>query len=98
VQTDEPRFSISSAQELPITADFVYFRFHGRNREDWWTGNNETRYKYLYSDDELKELLDRVLKVGSSAKEVFAYFNNHWRGDAPKNAAQLDLLTRSLLD
>jgi len=47
VQTDEPRFSISSAEDLPLTADFAYFRFHGRNKEDWWSGNNETRYRYF---------------------------------------------------
>ena len=93
VQTDEPRFSISSAEELPLTANFAYFRFHGRNREYWWTGNNETRYKYLYSEEELKELLNRVGNAASKSAKVFVYFNNHWRGDAPKNAAQFEILS-----
>lgn len=42
---------------------FSSFRFHGRNKEMWWQGDNETRYKYL-----------------------FALFNNHWQGYAPRNA------------
>jgi len=90
VQTDEPRFSISSIEKLPLTADFAYFRFHGRNKENWWTGNNETRYCYLYSPEEIQELAERVSGAASQSKLVLAYFNNHWRGFAPKNAAELE--------
>ena len=47
VQIDEPKFSTSVAEDLPITSDMIYFRFHGRNAEMWWKGNTETRYQYL---------------------------------------------------
>ena len=89
VQIDEPKFKSSIAQELPITSDMAYFRFHGRNAEMWWTGDSETRYKYLYSAEEIEELADRVKSSAEQTKLLFALFNNHWRGYAPRNAVDM---------
>jgi uncharacterized protein YecE (DUF72 family) len=89
VQIDEPKFPSSIAADIPLTADMAYFRFHGRNRETWWTGDSETRYKYLYSPEEIKELADRTRPAFEQAKLAFAFFNNHWRGYAPRNAVAL---------
>jgi len=86
VQIDEPKFSFSIAERLPQTADFAYFRFHGRNAEQWWTGDVETRYKYLYSESEIRELAQKVKSSIQGTGLVFAYFNNHWKGYAPRNA------------
>ena len=49
VHIDEPKFQSSVDAELPQTSSIAYFRFHGRNKEMWWQGDNETRYKYFYS-------------------------------------------------
>ncbi len=89
VQIDEPKFSSSIAGDVPITSDMAYFRFHGRNRETWWKGDAETRYKYLYSSEEIAELAGRVKKASEQARLVFAFFNNHWQGYAPRNAVDL---------
>jgi uncharacterized protein YecE (DUF72 family) len=89
VQIDEPKFSSSIAPEVPVTADMAYFRFHGRNAADWWTGDAETRYKYLYSEDEAKELAEKVRKAAAQTKQLFAFFNNHWKAYAPRNANDL---------
>ena len=89
VQIDEPKFSNSIAVETPVTADLAYFRFHGRNVKDWWTGDVETRYRYLYHDAEIAELAERVKKAGEKAKLLFAFFNNHWQANAPRNANDL---------
>lgn len=89
VQIDEPKSDFSVAQDLPFTADFVYFRFHGRNAEMWWHGNSETRYRYLYSAEEIEELAARVRRAAEASKQVFAFFNNHWQGYAPRNALEL---------
>jgi len=86
VQIDEPKFSTSVAPEVPLTADMAYFRFHGRNAKDWWTGDSETRYRYLYSPDEIGELAERVKKAAVKTKLLFAFFNNHWKAYAPRNA------------
>jgi uncharacterized protein YecE (DUF72 family) len=89
VQIDEPRFSTSVAAEVPVTADIAYFRFHGRNVKDWWTGDAETRYKYLYSPEEIDGLADRVKAAGEKVRMLFAFFNNHWQAYAPHNANDL---------
>lgn len=100
VQIDEPKFESSIAEGLPLTSDMAYFRFHGRNKEMWWKGNRETRYKYLYSPEEITELGEKVKKAAEQTKTTFAFFNNHWQGYAPRNAIDmmktLHLPTREL--
>ncbi|MFC2059624.1 DUF72 domain-containing protein [Chloroflexota bacterium] len=89
VNIDEPKFHSSVASELPQTSDIAYFRFHGRNKEMWWQGDNETRYKYLYSQGEINELAKKVKAVSSQVKYTFTLFNNHWQGYAPRNAVDM---------
>ncbi len=85
-QIDEPKFASSVAADVPLTADIAYFRFHGRNVKDWWTGDNETRYRYLYSPGEIDELAGKIRQAGEKTRLLFAYFNNHWKAYAPRNA------------
>ncbi|RLJ70930.1 uncharacterized protein YecE (DUF72 family) [Hydrogenivirga caldilitoris] len=59
------------------TSDTVYIRFHGK--EGW--------YRYNYSEEELKEWAERIRN--SSAREVFAYFNNDYNAYAPHNCLKL---------
>lgn len=89
VQIDEPKFSSSIAAEVPLTSDFAYFRFHGRNAEMWWQGDAGTRYKYLYPPEEIKELAVGVSQAAENTKPTFAFFNNHWQGYAPRNAIDM---------
>lgn len=89
VQIDEPKFSSSLAAEIPQTADFSYFRFHGRNREMWWKGDVETRYCYLYGTDEIKELAGKIKAAAQNSRFTFVYFNNHWKAYAPRNATDI---------
>jgi uncharacterized protein YecE (DUF72 family) len=89
VQIDEPKFKSSIAEELPLTSDMAYFRFHGRNVEMWWKGDSETRYKYLYSPEEIGELTNKVRLAAGQTKLLFALFNNHWQGYAPRNAIDM---------
>ncbi|UCB43355.1 MAG: DUF72 domain-containing protein [Dehalococcoidales bacterium] len=89
VQIDEPKFKSSIAQELPTTSDMAYFRFHGRNAEMWWKGDSETRYKYLYSPEEMTELTEKVRLASEQTGLLFAFFNNHWQGYAPRNAIDM---------
>ena len=89
VQIDDPKFSTSIAAELPVTADFAYFRFHGRNAEMWWKGTTETRYQYLYSPAEISELAEKVKAAGQKTSLTFAFFNNHWKAYAPHNAGDM---------
>jgi len=89
VHIDEPKFKSSVAEGLPLTGNMAYFRFHGRNAEMWWTGDTETRYKYLYSPEEIAELAEKVKVARPQASLTFVFFNNHWRGYAPCNAIDI---------
>jgi uncharacterized protein YecE (DUF72 family) len=89
VNIDEPKFPTSVATQLLQTADIAYFRFHGRNQDSWWQGNAETRYRYLYPPEEIRELAVRTQTVTPQVKYSFALFNNHWQGYAPRNAVDL---------
>jgi uncharacterized protein YecE (DUF72 family) len=86
---DEPVFASSIAGDLPLTCGMAYFRFHGRNYENWWSGDSETRYKILYSDREIAGLAKRVRQATEKTDVLFAFFNNHYQGYAPRNASQL---------
>ncbi len=55
----------------------------------WWKGDSETRYKYLYSAEEINELANRVKAASDKAQLLFAFFNNHWQGYAPRNAVSM---------
>lgn len=77
----------------PVTTSNVgYVRFHGRNRENWWTGTNASRYDYLYSDDELDEWLDKIDQMSRNTRILILVFNNHWRGQAVQNARRITTL------
>lgn len=89
VSIDEPQFSSSIAQDLPLTSGLAYFRFHGRNSNDWWSGNNETRYRYLYSEAEIETLAEKVKTAAAQNRTVYAFFNNHWQAYAPRNARDI---------
>ncbi len=89
VHIDDPKFQSSVASVVPQTSDIAYFRFHGRNKEMWWQGDSGTRYKYLYSEDEINELAQEVKAVSGKAQYTFALFNNHWQGYAPRNAVSM---------
>jgi uncharacterized protein YecE (DUF72 family) len=89
VQIDEPKFPSSVSADVPLTAETTYFRFHGRNAADWWTGDSETRYRYLYSPEEIAGLAEKVAAAGEKVKMLFAFFNNHWQAYAPRNAGDL---------
>ena len=55
----------------------------------WWKGDSETRYQYLYSPEEIEELSDKVKASASLTGDTFAFFNNHWKAYAPRNATDL---------
>ncbi|WP_457600052.1 DUF72 domain-containing protein [Hydrogenivirga sp.] len=64
-------------EELVLTADFLYIRFHGK--EGW--------YRYNYTEEELAAWAEKLRESG--AREVFAYFNNDYNAHAPYNCLKL---------
>lgn len=74
-----------------------YLRLHGRNSQGWRSGNMQKQFDYDYSETELKTLarnIQETLMPGTDKGAVF--FNNHVRGQAPKNCLRLkDILSGS---
>jgi uncharacterized protein YecE (DUF72 family) len=92
VSVDEPDLPRLPRPTTEITGGFGYIRFHGRNTAAWWTGDNASRYDYLYSATELEEWIDRIRAILERVPVLLLFFNNHWRGNAAKNARQMRLL------
>jgi uncharacterized protein YecE (DUF72 family) len=64
-----------------VTADFAFVRWHGRGSRPW--------YNYRYGTKELEAWVPKVREVVSKTKEVFGYFNNHFRGFAVENSLKM---------
>ena len=69
----------------------VYLRLHGRNSGSWW-GNTQQRYDYLYTDNELKILAERLQRLSKGVKSCYVFFNNCHMGKAALNAADMQKL------
>jgi uncharacterized protein YecE (DUF72 family) len=94
VHVDEPRLPRLPVPGDEVTADLAYIRFHGRNEAAWWTGDNASRYDYLYSTGELSEWTDRVKAIFARTRTMLIFFNNHFRGQAVENARQFREILR----
>jgi hypothetical protein len=76
---DAPEGSSIMPSFIEATSDRVYVRFHGKNRENWFKRNITAaeRFKYLYSERELRSLahgFDKLEEQG--VKRAYAIFNN----------------------
>jgi uncharacterized protein YecE (DUF72 family) len=88
ITADEPQYAnLATVPFLPnVTTEIAYFRFHGKNSENWLKKGIETslRFAYLYSDEELKEFVPSIQDVDKKAKVTYAMFNNCHGGFAMK--------------
>jgi len=93
IAADEPQYGTSATVPFvpSVTTDTAYFRFHGRNGENWLKKGIATslRYAYTYSDAELRRFVPAVEEADGQAKKTYAMFNNCHRGSATANAARL---------
>jgi uncharacterized protein YecE (DUF72 family) len=90
VTADEPQYgSLATIPFVPaVTTDVAYFRFHGRNKENWLKRGIETslRFSYLYSDKELLQFKKVLQQADKRAKVTYAMFNNCHGSFAVRNA------------
>jgi len=90
--TDNPDLKDLPKLEPILTSNAGDIRFHGRNKEMWYKGNNVTRYDYLYNDAELLEIIPIIKELMGKASLVQIYFNNHAKAQATINAKKLKML------
>lgn len=82
--------------DIVTNPDLFYLRLHGRNSQGWRSGNMQKQFDYDYRDHELKKVAQVIQKKLMSEAETGAvFFNNHVRGQAPKNCLRLDSLLQS---
>jgi len=91
VSVDEPDLpGLFPKLDIVTNPDLFYIRFHGRNARGWRSGNMQKQFDYDYEDWELKEWADTIkTNLMADAQAGGIYFNNHVRGQAPKNALRL---------
>lgn len=97
VSVDEPDLpGLFPALDVVTGTDLFYIRFHGRNAGGWRTGNMQQQFDYDYSDDELTGWVENKIAVMSGrARRGVIFFNNHVRGQAPKNALMMKKLLKA---
>ena len=87
---DMPQVRSLPPSRIETTSDIAYVRFHGQNRAHWEKASTRNaRYDYDYSDEELQGWVPVLIGLSKDVKEVYVYFNNHYRGQAAKNADTL---------
>jgi uncharacterized protein YecE (DUF72 family) len=89
---DQPVIGDSLPPTGERTASAAYVRFHGRNYAKWFAhGEAWERYDYLYSPQELEPWAARIRALAKEG-DVYVILNNHYRGQALRNAADLGRL------
>jgi uncharacterized protein YecE (DUF72 family) len=99
VVADEPQFGdLRTVPYVPqVTSGTAYFRFHGRNSENWFRKGIDTalRYAYEYNEEELGGFVPAVRDASAKAAQSYVMFNNCYRASAIRNALRMkDLLAR----
>ena len=94
VSVDAPEVSGIPRLFALTTPDLFVVRFHGRS-DGTWKGGARTaaeRFRYLYSEAELRELARPIAEVAHDARESHLLMNNCYRDYGVRNAAQLRAL------
>jgi uncharacterized protein YecE (DUF72 family) len=91
VTVDEPELpGLFPSLDVVTNPELFYVRFHGRNALGWRSNKMATQFDYDYSDGELEAWMDhRLRRLIEDAKTGVLFFNNHVRGQAPRNARRL---------
>jgi uncharacterized protein YecE (DUF72 family) len=91
VSVDAPEASGLPRLFALTTPDLFVVRFHGRSDSTWKGGARTAaeRFRYLYSEEELRELAQPIAEVAHEARESHLLMNNCYRDYGVRNAAQL---------
>ncbi len=89
VEVDLPELKGLPLPDDTVTSDTGYIRFHGRNKSNWWKGDNVSRYDYLYTREELSRWKSLISRMTKHVKILLIFFNNHHKGKAVLNARML---------
>jgi uncharacterized protein YecE (DUF72 family) len=97
VCVDAPPVSGLSRVIAVTNPELLIMRFHGRSDSTWKDTSRSAaeRFRYLYSEQELEELVPPIAEHAAEARETHLLMNNCYQDYAVRNADQLrDLLAR----
>jgi uncharacterized protein YecE (DUF72 family) len=96
VRIDEPKFASSIRQDFDARGEPVmYVRLHGRNAAAWWEHEEaEDRYNYLYTEQELTPIVEKMRAARAVVRKFYLFLNNHFAAQAVADAT----MVRHLLD
>jgi uncharacterized protein YecE (DUF72 family) len=92
VVVDEPQgFRSSTPPVVAATSPLALARFHGHNAETYEKPNLTAaeRFRYLYTEEELKGWVDPIRRLAESADRVHVLMNNCYGDYGVRNARQL---------
>jgi uncharacterized protein YecE (DUF72 family) len=102
VTVDAPKVDAGNvpATLVAATSPLAYVRLHGRNAATWNVrgGSAADRFDYLYSEDELREWVPSLRKLGEQAEQAYAFFNNNNQTNGVAQAPAGAFLLRRLLE
>lgn len=76
--------------DVVTNPDLFYIRLHGRSARGWESNSMQQKFDYDYNRFELKNLASSIqTTIIPKAMTVGVFFNNHVRGQAPRNALAL---------
>jgi len=89
VSVDMPQgYKDSVPPVLAATADLAVLRLHGHSAS-WTSKDSQERFRYDYSDAELKEWAPKISSLAEDARVTHVLFNNCCGDNAQRNARQL---------
>ncbi len=93
VCVDAPQAPSIAHPPYAATSEIAYVRLHGRNRQAWFQrqGTAAQRFKYLYTDDELRNGAATVREI-RAARVVYVIFNNCYGDYGVRNALTMQRL------
>jgi len=93
VMVDGPQGLRSSIPPIAAVTspDLALIRFHGRRVETWEANGIATveRFRYLYSEEELREWVPRIGQAAEEARELHVLMNNCYANYGSTNAREL---------
>ena len=98
VCVDAPAAASIPHPPFTTTCEIGYVRLHGRNRQAWFRPQKSaaTRFKYSYSDAELRESAAQVRQL-RGARTVYVIFNNCYADYGVRNAITMQRLLEASL-
>jgi uncharacterized protein YecE (DUF72 family) len=98
VVVDAPTVSGLDTVAAVTCEDLAVVRFHGRANEAWKARDATAaeRFRYLYSDDELRGWSPDIRHLADEASEVHVLMNNCYQDYGVRNAADMQRLLHDL--